>query len=341
MNKPIKIDDLMAKDYGDVMWLVKDLIPAQGITIISGDPGGYKTWILLCLIKAVASSEKLFGYFDCAHQNVLLIDEENHPCILKQRFELLGIKSGLDIHLLVREGFHADDEDYLKYVLNYIDNNKIGLVCVDSLVRIHSKEENVANQMSALFSAIGQFTKHGATTILTHHHRKQSANGSWDSSNLRGSSDILAAVDSHISVKKSKDFDSVELVQKKLRIAPEHPAIDIKVDKTTDGKISFIYDGNAKTISEIKRENIDGRICDLFNEDKMEMNRDQINSLLKKEFGINAIGDALKRLFDSGQLKYYVKGRNKKIYYPSIYEDEIDDYDDSTLDENGNLKVRF
>lgn len=60
---PISVDELLRKEFEADSWLVEGLIPKNGITVISGNPASFKTWLILLLAKHIAEGEALFGRF--------------------------------------------------------------------------------------------------------------------------------------------------------------------------------------------------------------------------------------------------------------------------------------
>lgn len=83
--KAITLAELLNTEFQNPQWLVERLIPHETVTIVSGAPASYKTWLTLEIALKVAAGEKVFGEFQAIQSPVLIIDEENHPRILKDR----------------------------------------------------------------------------------------------------------------------------------------------------------------------------------------------------------------------------------------------------------------
>ena len=329
MFSPIKLSELMNTEYEAAQWLVQDLIPTGGITILSGEPGSYKTWLLQEIGRQVAVGGKVFNQFATQKGNVLFIDEENSNGLLKIRFTVLGVTNHSGIYLNIKGGFHADNERDLNKLIEFIESYDIKLVCIDSLVRIHSKEENVANQMAALFNALTRITRLGATLLMTHHHRKQSSSAGSVSSDLRGSSDILAAIDCHLSVQVNKGDKIITLSQNKIRNAPEMQPIDLQI-KLEDGLISFVYQGIKVEVDKIQK--LGKQILELL--ESGAKTRQEIDELLVGKYGKNAIGEALAFLEESEEIEVDKKGRGgKKTYSLSKQAAEDTNVEDSDTDD--------
>lgn len=252
----LSMEKLLTMEFPESRWAIDRLVPHQGITILSGPPGNYKTWLLLLMGISMARGEKFLGQFECPKSSVLIVDEEDHPRLLKERANLLGATNDSPIYFLSQQGVAVDKEAWIKRILSMCERHSIDTIFFDSLVRIHSGNENDATQMSLVFKEIKKLCQKGKTIILTHHERKEGLIRSSAQNKMRGSSDISAAVDSHISVRKDRDMKGVLVFeQPKLRVDEETPAFEIVVVKE-EGKVSFMYSGNhsgeAEKASQIK-----------------------------------------------------------------------------------------
>jgi KaiC/GvpD/RAD55 family RecA-like ATPase len=222
MEKPtfesqvIHIKDLLEKQFSPIKWIIDPLIPAEGITIISGQPASYKTWFYLYLATKIASleEEKIFSEFPKTQSGILIIDEENGDRLIKDRFKLLHTKNNLPICLTAYYGFQLNNLD-VKTLIKFCTDYEYKVVIFDSLVRVNTQDENDAVKMSKTFYLLKQMNKAGITVILVHHHRKQGINQTSNSQNMRGSSEISAAIDSHLTLTRKDDY--IEIEQTKLR----------------------------------------------------------------------------------------------------------------------------
>ena len=141
---------------------------------------------------------------------------------------------------------------------------------------------------------------------------------------MRGSSDILAAVDCHISIEKKKDEpDQLIIKQSKLRQDEELKPFEIKILKnnTNDkGKlcpsgIEYVgdYDDKKK-----KAEEVSEAITTILSEGMK--NRIELHEILKDEFGKTAIDDGIKIAEESGAIvrvpkEEISKENRRKAYY--------------------------
>lgn len=219
---------LMEQDFPEERWVLDTLIP-EGITVMSAAPASFKTWLLLSIAASVACGSKLFGHFEPRQTGVLMIDEEDNPRLLQKRLLMLGVPKDAPIHLMIGQGFKIDATQVTK-VIEFCEQNDVGLVTIDSLVRVHNAKENDAVEMSEVFSTLRRFHKAGINVLLTHHNRKGKSENNGD--DMRGSSDIFAAVDCNLAV--SRSGDDLVIKQVKLRTAQEIGDIGIEVEAGDD-----------------------------------------------------------------------------------------------------------
>lgn len=222
------VSKLMEQDFPEERWVIDTLIP-EGVTVMSAAPASFKTWLLLSIAASVACGTKLFDHFEPRQTGVLMIDEEDNPRLLQKRLRMLGVPKDAPLHLMIGQGFKVDATQVTK-VIEFCEQNDVGLVTIDSLVRVHNAKENDAAEMSEVFSTLRRFHRAGINVLLTHHNRKgKSENAGED---MRGSSDIFAAVDCNLAV--SRSGDDLVMRQVKLRTAQEIGDVGIEVEASED-----------------------------------------------------------------------------------------------------------
>lgn len=317
----ISVKELLSLKRGSIDWLVEGVIPLHGITMISGDPASYKTYFLLEVVKAIATESLLLDNFKTTKANILIIDEENYIGLLSSRCRQLGFTEDLGVYFLIKSGFKADKEDNLEVILNFIKEKNIGVVCFDSLVRIHNGEENSAGEMSLLFNNyLSKITQAGASIIFTHHNRKSR---DFDSGRgvARGSSDIMAVVDCNISMTKKKEGILVSCG--KMRQAEDFKSMLLKVENI-DNNVKFSL-GEYNDTSKISIAK--DLILKILLDKKEYLSREEIKRGIKEDIGDNAIGNALNMLIKDNKIFYTVKEHGKKLYIINT-----DNNDKSTMD---------
>ena len=249
---PFTFIDLMSKEFPAAQFSVDHLVPLPGITVISGDPATYKTWILLHIALCVSAGDRVFGAFGVTRSPVLIVDEESQPRLLQERLKRLTERDFHDIHFISLENFKLTEPD-IKFILEYCKQYDIKLIIFDSFVRVSgAKDENDASSVSAAFESLKPLLKAEVAILLAHHNSKRSGEGHAGHA-MRGSSDILAALDSHIGVKRDESR-AVELTQTKNRFEEEIKPFRVSI-LIDDGRFEFDYEGESER-PKSKREEI-------------------------------------------------------------------------------------
>ncbi len=326
----VAIGDILAREYGNEEWTIDRILPVSGILALSGIPGSFKTWITHSIALSVARGIPVFGEFAVKQGAVLFIDEENHERLIKQRFLSLGALASDPIHFLSLTGFKVDKEGSVEALIPKAKQLGVTLVIIDSLIRIHSRDENAAADMARVFGHLKMFTREGIAVLFTHHHRKGQAFGrSNPVDNLRGSSDILAAVDSHVSVEQNQQSEGVLVLRmSKSRYAAPVPSFEVKIVKTEQGIAGFEYmgthDERATKASEAAEAIIEFLIAEGVK------SRQEIHEVLGQQFGKTAIDDGIKNIETAKRVERVPKDAltpeqakfGRRAYYRAVSDSE-------------------
>lgn len=312
--KTISLAELLNTDFPNPQWLVDRLIPHEALTIISGAPATYKTFLTLEIALRVAGGEKLFGEFQTTQTPVLIVDEENHLRVLQERIELLSEDTKLPIHIASKNDFLLTTEN-VQQLIAYAQNKNAKLVIFDSLVCIHTAEENAASEMRDVMKHLKDITNAGIAVIVIHHHRKRGKDGGNASQEMRGSSDILAQVDCHLAVERKGRDASVTITQSKLREAQEMPPFIVRFHCDGD-KGSFEY-GGAKKEKQNKKDNLKEAIKKVLASSETSPNRTELWKLVKQtgiEGGESTLKTAIKEMIEARELFEQRGIKNSKLY---------------------------
>ncbi len=320
----LSLTELLSMDFPESKWVVEGIVPHEGITILSGAPASYKTWLLLRMAMDIANGKMLFGQFACQQANVLIIDEENHLRLLQERLGLLGASPDLPIFFLSQKGFLVSKKGLVEKVLKICQEKNISVIFIDSLVRINNAEENDASQMSEVFRCIRQLCQRKKTVVITHHERKEGNIKISAQNRLRGSSDISAAVDAHIAVKRDRnDRSKILIEQAKLRGGKEMEPFEVALQEN-ENEVEFCYLGpHSEDIG--KKEAAKDIILLVLNEEKEGLSRSEICKLVKETEGIgwkNTKG-AIDELIREASVFEKQGQKNTKIcYLPKFHSEE-------------------
>lgn len=318
LKDPIHISELFSQPDEKVEWVIKDLIAVGSLNMISAPPKSFKTWTILHIASRVANGQKVFNWFDTSKSNVLIVDEEDAPSILKSRLKMLNASESSNIYFWIQTGFKIDNPQHLNALLDFIVKKDIKLVNIDSFRRVQMRDENSAKEVAEVFEEFRKISKLGVAVLITHHHRKQGILGkNSPEQNIRGSSDILASLDGHLVVDRNYEDHALTIDQNKQRVIEEMRPFKVKIIKNDRGLLSLEYDGEIPVAKLKKEEGMELIVEFLVNG---EQSRSAIDLAIVGKIGKSAIGEALKELVKSNRISERREGRGKKFYFLPIKE---------------------
>ena len=197
-------------------WMVEGILPRASVTLLAGEPGSYKTWLALALLRGVAGGTSFLGR-KCAQASVLYLDRENPLAVVRERLAVLGIDSSAAADSRIWGGWLDDAPPGIGDVrLLEIARERRPLIVFDSLIRFHAAaDENSASAMAIVMGDLRALANAGATVVALHHKPKS------EGSHYRGSSDIAGGVDTAWAVSRDRDAGLLRLECFKSRYAEE------------------------------------------------------------------------------------------------------------------------
>jgi len=310
-----KVGELLQEEFPPEVWTVDQLIPDKSVTILSGSPGSFKTWLYMEIAVKVAKGQPAFGNFSTKQTGVLVIDEESGRPRLQKRFKQLAATDDLPIYLLSHTGYKMN-QLYADGIAEKAIELGAGLVIFDSLTRFMGEktDENASGDMARMMDYYRQLADRGLSVLILHHNRKDGAGRFNPAQSLRGSSDILAAVDCHIAVSRVGQSEFVKLVQTKNRDVWEPVPFELKFHKNAS---EFEYVGSDKTPSEKHRELLDKvteTVIAYPGLTKTQLTKQaQLHGV---PVGLKKIGDLIEELTLNGELSIQNASRGGQKYYP-------------------------
>ncbi|MEK9158357.1 MAG: AAA family ATPase, partial [Patescibacteria group bacterium] len=289
---PIHLSELFKKEFPEPEWTVEHLVPAGAITAVSGAPASYKTWVMIELAKTVARGENLFNTFKTTKGNVLIIDEENGERMFYDRFKKIEGSDDLNIFLLSLDSFKLTSQT-VQQLKDFCKKESIKLIIFDSLVRIHSGNENDAMDMSEVMGMLRQIAKEGITIIFTHHHRKSGILRSNPSQDMRGSSDILASVDCHLAMERKNKVLTIR--QTKLRHMEERKPFQLNI-VGDENKFEFEFSGDLDE-TEMAIDNVKVAIKEILEREGVPTYKKKLFEMVR-EAGVKAGQSTFKKAVD-------------------------------------------
>lgn len=219
--RALRLDEL--QQMPKASWLIKGVLPTQGLACLYGPSGVGKSFALLDMGLSIARGVEWQGQRVAQAAVIHIAAEGGHG--FSQRLEVYGKRHGVDVARLpffvCPSGFDLRSGPDVAEVVAMADEVsaqglRVGLVVIDTLNRVlPGADENAAPDMSAAVAGMAQIAeKLGCLVAIVHHSGKDASKGA------RGHSCLRAAMDTELSVDRA-DADGP------LRI--------IKVTKQRDG----------------------------------------------------------------------------------------------------------
>jgi len=308
-------DRLEKIDIPESEFLIDKLVPLSGITILSGKPSAFKSWLLLLISFQVSRGIPLFNQFNTKPAKTLYIDEETSLSEIKRRWMMIKDNIATPVYFSSMAGFKIDNKQQRDILLEICKKDKYKLLIIDSLRDVHTKNENDSGDAQMIIDGFKKFTTKNIHILISHHQRKESFMNSKDPSQmLRGSDAFLAGVDSLLTIENPKSTkESAELIitQSKLRQGRKTEPFKINVFEK-EGKMMFEYGGELET-NESKIEKAKITIKGLLKQEGEMFQSQIIEYLVPLNYSPHTLRRAIKELKESNEIKPRLDG--KKLYF--------------------------
>lgn len=262
-----------------IKWLVENWIGEGDISFIAGKAASFKTTIATHIAYCVSENKLIFNVYQPTQCKVLYINEENNYKLFKNIVR--RVKKGIDLEnlksenlfLSTMENFKIDEIEDIKVIVNFIKQNNIRLVILDSFRRFFIGKENDADVINKIFETLKFIRKecNDITILALHHAKKDGQNGNEDIRDiLRGSSDIVNSADSVIGVKRNIKSNKLTIEHIKNRSGEEMKGKVLQIDNE-DNKayIWEVGDVRDKETIKSKPEEFADKILNFLEEHKL------------------------------------------------------------------------
>lgn len=316
-------DSILKIDIKKSEFIVENLIPAGCITILSGQPGIGKGWLLLEIARCVGSGNPLFmgsptyesfNRFAVKEARILYVDEESTAAEIKRRWELLKPPMCTLVDFATMNSLKIDNEEDRKTLLDFAVHKGVKLIIFDSFRDMHLLDENNSKDAQSLIDYFREFTAKDIAVLISHHNKKESFLNSKDPAQvLRGSSAILAGIDSLLAVEKFKELENrIEWIVSQAKLRQGRALLPFKVVfQEKDGVATLSYEGEVE--NEVKkREKAKEMIKKLLSEGE-KYSSEIVQQLIPFGIGERTIKSAITELKDNQEIKPR-KDKNKTYY---------------------------
>jgi len=202
------IGEMLTEPEVETDWLVEQLLPVGGLSVIGGKPKAGKSTTVRNLCLAVARGEPFLGRTTEQGPVLYCAFEEKRGEVTKH-FRQLGAVVEDAIFCFVGRA----PEDFLAKLHPVLQKTKPLLIILDTLVKVaHVKDMNDYSQvMKALDPFLHMARESGAHLLLVHHAGKSDREGG---DNLLGSTGIFASVDTCFIQKRSDKYRTLQSINR-------------------------------------------------------------------------------------------------------------------------------
>ena len=327
--KPVSFKELLSMKIPEIQWTINQLIPEEGITILSAPPAHHKTWLALYFAIQVSSGKQVFNRFNTKRCNVLFIEQDSGDKLIAERIKRLNLgHKSLPIQFLIRKGIKLENKQIVKKLMGLIEKENIGFVVFDSLIQFHNKDENINTDMAKVFEPLRKITDMGVSVLLLHHHRKERGsedNLSWKdrAQSLRGASAMLSLINSHLVIHRQNKSKSI-LRQTKLWEQEEMNPLEFEI--VDEGEKTIIRYIGEKEPEKDKKTLAKEQILEILKE--KHSTRTQLAEELKDLASVSIIANTISELKKGREIVVVKKeGKAGRIEVYGLAEDDPD-FDD-------------
>lgn len=203
-------------DCEDIIWTVDGLLAANGITVLSGDPGEGKTCLALQLAHNVMNGTPFLRQH-CYKGRVLFVCQDESPEDVKDKIQAMKVRCPS----LVDLRYHVDTfSPLITYTCQQLllASSGYSVLVVDSLSSINAGALNSSDDMSMCMSRLRKIARANNLAILLLHHLRKPSGDSFETTESRvaGSFAIRGSCDRMLSLYR-QNGDVILATGKKFR----------------------------------------------------------------------------------------------------------------------------
>ena len=248
----ISFSSIIRDPLPPIEWAIEPLIPHSTRTVLFGEFGSMKSWLLLDLGLHLAAGCSWLDRFDIkVPRKVLYMDEEMSQLETRRRIKRLAAGAeftapDLPFRLSSQLGERFRDGS-IEMLLKRLQDIEFDpdVIIVETLRRVLDGNENEATDVSGFWSNVSPLMAAGKTFIVSHHMRKPNTSGWEDHTRHRasGSTDILAGADSAFAIRKAGDYRvQIECVKFRAGKTPDPFSIMMCDGEGEDEPITLHYE---------------------------------------------------------------------------------------------------
>ena len=314
-----KLGDRLLLGVPSINWLVDEIVPDRGITILGGASGSLKTFAAMELAISVSTGADFLDQYSTVKTSVLYIDEENGDKTLISRFNELMLSRDLvpeqlnNINLSIFNNIKLDGQHSALILSALIKKTGAKFVVIDSMVRCMDGEEDKSRDVRKIFETLKMVMEseenQNVSFVILHHTAKAIRKGL---NSLRGSGDFSAFADVVLIFDGRKGYSLVEQVKNRHLDLSQHRPFIIKLVPETKGyKLIWLPQNEALGLI----ENCAQAIKDWYSLSGINLfqTKDCLKKCRSEGYKDNTINSALKELIKQGELSKQQQGVYKVV----------------------------
>lgn len=222
-------------------YLIEEILPDIGISLISALPNGYKTWMYIHFVSCIMKGLPVFGIYPTATTNVILINTDDSLREIRKRLKMARINDNQESKVIVweRRTFKITEERDREELKIITKKWNARLIIVDTLRHSHNEDENksdVMDKVMVLFAEVSQACN--CNILLIHHNSKEYA-GRNSITAPSGSIVIMGKCISSLALKQCEQENQLSIVGGKNKIGPIFPKMILQFDPDAPGENMF------------------------------------------------------------------------------------------------------
>jgi hypothetical protein len=312
-----------------VMWRINNLVPHSGIMSLVAPSSQRKTWVALEMMRAIASGEPFLNSeeFSVCQSNVLYIENESTPQIIKGRGELLGFDKAAENIFFpsIDSNVIFKNDSAIQELLTTCKEKNIKVIFFDTFSSTtNSIDSNSSDDVARHYRMLRPLVNDGISIIVIDHCRKSKSyqgRKTPDLYDVIGSQYKVGAVDVVLMIYNEHGSETIEVHPMKSRLGQERKPFRIIMEDvgTIDKhKIVMKYEGDINA-QEIKFNKAKSLILEYLSKEDETMTKKELAIALKDQVGKTNIEHALVAMRNNGEVAAKKKGNT---FYYSIIKEE-------------------
>ncbi len=215
-SKPLAVEnaeDIHRRIFEPLVWLVRGMIPGEGVTVLADRPKRGKSFLVLQAAVAIANGTKFLGRFETGRSRVLYFALEDSPRRMQSRLDLVVSDKAarLNIDFAFNLKLDADGIIALQGTLQKAreEGHPYGAVVIDTFLRACLMRKANVDPVRADYNEMGMLRdlslKWKLGIVVVHHTRKSVTGDVTSLDQVLGTTGMTASPDSLIVLGADKE----------------------------------------------------------------------------------------------------------------------------------------